>query len=487
MTLLLNLIGPRGIHQSSDYRLTNISTGRSVEDELGSKQAHFLAKLWTAHISFTGIASVGSRKTRGWVLETLGRSETVDARTAMASLADTAAVQLQPVARKDWFLTIVATVFEKGHNARIFVVSCIDRPGRPPLGQPLDHFEVTEVSADAPTELIFGCTRAVRLADRRFLKNLNRRETDGSEIRRALARVNSRAAKRSNGTISEGCLVSTTLLNGSSYSENFGRTPGAPVDMVGSPEMLELLKKTQGPRPVLVQEQSRRVENVRETTLGPMNVTEGSTLIVKTKGESPTLFMTSSNGDTFRHARATKTDLDTEWAKLEDGKQAGASHRIEFSSTSGSYVFNGPNGRSPAYGSMEFFGVSGDAVVTKDRVTKIVLGRFKIQAYPAFEHHSEPIRSTWKIPSQLTVNGAEPHDWGYMVDIVIDSTGASINIHENFVAFRSTGILAVSFLQNTEELVLASAARNFRTMISKESPSASVELEARMLLRDIIP
>jgi hypothetical protein len=487
MTLLLNLIGPHGIHQSSDYRLTNISTGKSIEDEVGSKQVQFLARSWTAQISFTGIASVGSRKTRDWVLETLSRSEITDARTAMASLAETAAVQLHPGPGKAWSLTIVATVIEKGHNARVFVVSCIDRPGQPPLSQPLDHFEVTEVSANAPTELIFGYTEAVTQADRRFLKNLNKRGTDESEVRRALVRVNSRSAKRSNGTISEGCLVSSTVPNGSSSHENFGRTPGLPIDMVGSIEMLEIVKKTQGPRPVLVQGRSARFENVREASLRTMNLTEGSTLIIKAKAESPLLFITSANGDTVRYPRATNIDLDSEWAKLEEGKQAGASHRIEFSSTSGSCIFNGPNGPSPTYGSIEFLGVPGDAVVTKNRVTKIVLGSFKIQAYPDFEHHSVPVRTFWNVPSRLTVNAAEPHDWGHTVEMVIDPSGASISIHESSVAFRSSGIAALSFLQDTEELVLSSATRPFKMAISKESPSASVILEARVLLRDITP
>lgn len=218
-----------------------------------------------------------------------------------------------------------------------------------------------------------------------------------------------------------------------------------------------------------------------------MNVIEGSTLIVKTRGESPPLFVTSSNGDTFRHARATNTDLDAEWAKLEEGRQAGARHRIEFSSAYGSHVFNGPNGPYPKYGSIEFLGLSGDAMVTKNRVTKIVIGSFKIQAYPAFEHHSVPMKTIWNLSSRLTVDGAQAHDWGYTMEIAIDPTGASITIHDNSVAFRSTGSAAISCLQDTEELVLCSATRPSKMVISKESPSASALLEARVFLRDIIP
>lgn len=492
MTLLLNLIGPRGIHQSSDYRLTDVSTRQAIEDELGSKQVHFLGSKWSAQISFTGFASIGQRKTHDWILEILERSANSDAHAAIIGLAERAAFELRGIAPKDRFLTIVATVLEKGREPRVFVVSCIDRPGKPPLSQPLDHFEVTEVLADSPKELIFGYTKAVSQADRRFLEHLNKGRTDQAEIRRALARVNSRAAKRSNGAISEGCLVSSTMPNGLGASENLGRVPGLPTDFAGSVEMAERIKRAQRTdRPVFIQGRHGSFENTRQATLGPMNVNEGSTLIVQVAGDSPPLFVTDSNGNTFRtgriHPSAMSTGLDAEWMKLEDGKKAGASHRVEFSSTSYSHVFNGPTGPNLKYGSMEFLGVTGDAVVTKNRVTKIELGSFRIQAYPAFEHLSAALKTGWNIRSRLVLHGAEPHDWGYTVDLVLGPSGASIRIHDNSVAFRSTGVAALSFLEDSEELVLASSTRPFEITISKEQPNASAVVEARLFLRDIVP
>src|ERR1700730_2545790 len=105
MTLLINLLGPRGIHQSSDYRLTDLVTRRPIEDEFGSKQLAHVASTWSAQISFTGFAQIGLRKTRDWILECLGHQpQSVDAATALSGLASTAAVELRHVPRKDWFL-----------------------------------------------------------------------------------------------------------------------------------------------------------------------------------------------------------------------------------------------------------------------------------------------------------------------------------------------------------------------------------------------
>jgi hypothetical protein len=131
MTLLLNLLGPRGIHQSSDYRLIKCATWSPIEDEFGSKQLAHVASTWSAQISFTGVADNGQRKTRDWILECLGHQpQSVDAATALSGLASTAAVELRRVPRKDWFLTIVATVHERSGATRLFVVSCAESYAR---------------------------------------------------------------------------------------------------------------------------------------------------------------------------------------------------------------------------------------------------------------------------------------------------------------------------------------------------------------------
>ena len=59
MTLLLTAMNTAAIHQSSDYRLTDLSTGKPVEDSAGAKQVSFGGMDFAAQISFTGVASVG--------------------------------------------------------------------------------------------------------------------------------------------------------------------------------------------------------------------------------------------------------------------------------------------------------------------------------------------------------------------------------------------------------------------------------------------
>jgi len=488
MTLLLNLVGPHGIHQSSDFRLTDLTTRRPIEDEFGSKQLHHMTKMWSAWVSFTGFAQIGHRKTHDWILDSL-RLAAGSADTAMAELATAAAIELRKVPRKDWFLTIVATVIETGGAARLFVVSCVDRPAKPPLSQPLDYFEVHELSTNNPQVLIFGCANTVAKADRKFLENLSRSKANHAEIRRSLARVNARSARRSNGAVSEGCLVSSTTLDGKNALENFGGTPGVTADVAGSAEAIEVIKKAQkGKRPVFRQGRAASAVDAKELTLEPMNVLEGSTLVAKFVGDSPALFVTDSGGNTFRQAPrpfgAKEIDEDAEWAKFEDGLLAGPTRVIPFSSTSRSVTFDGPDGAR--LGVMEFVGMEGEALAAKNRVAKIALGTATVHISPAFKHPTEALRTTWEVRSVLTISGVQPHNWAYSVVMILDPSGGMILIQRNSVALRSTNFQSpLTCLTESEELVVVSSTRPTVVKISRDQPSASASIEARLFLRDI--
>jgi hypothetical protein len=495
MTLLLNLLGPRGIHQSSDYRLTDLQTRRPIEDEFGSKQLAHVASTWRARISFTGFAQIGHRKTRDWILECLRHPQSMDAATALSGLASRASVELQGVRRKDWFLTIVATVWERSGTTKLFVVSCADRPGKPPLNQPLDHFEVSEVPTVTPRVLIYGSIDFVTRADRKLLKQLSRGTVDQAEIRSALARVNARSAKRSNGFISEGCLVTSYTPDGTSASENYGRTPGLTADMAASAEVFEEDTKEQkkvGRRPVFIQskEQLHRGPMAEVTTQGP-KFSKGSTVHVTVIADAPVLFVTSDSGDTYR-ARPKSynekiVDLDAEWAqfeaKLEASASAGPARSIAFSSTSASHTFNGPGGAK--VGVMEIVGSRGDAIVMKKRVTRITLGIVTARVLPTFEHQALPMKTHWDIPSRLTIDDAQPHGWSYTVDMFFDASGGTLSIRRNSSTLRSSNFSPLSWLDDTEELVVVSSMRPAFISISKDNSYASSCIEARLILRDI--
>jgi hypothetical protein len=489
MTLLLNLLGPSGVHQSSDYRLTDLATRRPIEDEFGSKQIAHLASTWSAQISFTGVAQIGQRKTRDWIVECLrGQPQSADAATALSGLASRAAVELRGVPRKERFLTIVATVLERSAT-RLFVVSCTDQPGKPPLNQPLDHFEVSEVSTVTPRVLIFGFTHAVTKEDRKLLKHLSRSPVDQAQIRRALARINVRSAIRSNGAVSEGSLVTSTT-DGGSESENYGQTPGITVGIAGSAEAFDVISEAQrGKRPVFIQSKVSPPGR-RSVTFDGSKLPKDSTLLIKV-ADPATLFVIDDLGNTLTQVPkpfgAKVVDQDAEWAqfeaKLEDSAPAGPGRSIAFSSTSHSYAFNGPSGAK--VGVMEIVGSKGDAIVMKNHVTRITLGIVTARAFPTFEHPAQTLKTHWNIRSVPTIDGAQPHGWLYTVDMLLDASGGTLTIRQNSVALRLSNCSSLSCLDDTEELVVVSSMRPEAMSISKDQPYASGCIEVRLLLQAI--
>jgi len=140
VTLLLNLLGQSGIHTSSDYRLTDVRTQRTIEDMAGSKQFRVTRPTWSADVSFTGIAQVGGWKTRDWIAQVLsGTPNSSEVAVVVADLARAGTKELLALPRNLRQLTIVLAVTEKRKPSRLFVISSFDRPGWPPLGNTLEH------------------------------------------------------------------------------------------------------------------------------------------------------------------------------------------------------------------------------------------------------------------------------------------------------------------------------------------------------------
>ena len=232
MTLLLNLVVPSGIYQSSDYRLTDVSHGRTIEDAFGSKQLSFTSPTWRVYISFTGTAEIGGLKTRDWILDSLEKLQhPITGKEAIAKIAERGTDEFQRVAREHRILTITVALDEGSARARFFVISCNEIPGQPLPALPFDEFRIYEFSSRKPKAVILGFTECVSKTDRKLLKNLIDSNLAVADIRKALAKINARSAKKSRGLVSEGCLVSAILSNGKRLSENFGRVPGIPTDM----------------------------------------------------------------------------------------------------------------------------------------------------------------------------------------------------------------------------------------------------------------
>jgi hypothetical protein len=417
----------------------------------------------------------------------------MDAATALSGLASRAAIELRGVSLKYRSLTIVVTVIERSGATKLFVVSNTDRPGKPPLNQTLDYFDVSEVSTATPRVLIFGSTYTVTKADRKLLKQLSRSTADQVEIRRAIAEVNGRSAIRSNGVVSEGCLVTSNTPDGGSASENYGRTPGLTIDMAGSAEALEVILEAQrGKRPVFNQSTGLIWQGAptNEMTLKTHNISKGSTLLVRASADAAPLFLTDDAGNTYtsmpQPVGAKVVDRDPEWAKfeaeLEQRAAAGPARSIAFSSTSDSYAFNGPSGAK--VGVMEIVGSKGDAIVMKNRVTRIRLGIVTVRALPTYEHPAQAMKTHWDVRSLPTIDGAQPPEWRYTVDMLVNGSGGTLSIRQNSVALRLSNF-SLSCLDDTEELVVVSSMRPATMRICKDKPYVSGCVEARLFIRAI--
>jgi hypothetical protein len=480
MTLLLNLVGPRGIHQSSDYRLTSVSMHRPIDDEFGSKQVHHIARGWTAQISFTGFAQIGNRKTQEWILECLnGADASADAVTVLDDVAARAAFELRPIPQKDWFLIIVATVTDEG-GVSLFVISCMGNPSGAPNMQPLDHFAVYEIATSVQRELIFGCTNAVSQADRKFLAKLNRGKVEPTDIRSALARINARSARRSKGAVSEACLVASTMPDGTTITENVGRTPG---NYAGSAELLDQIYKGDGGKMTFVQGRGGRIDGT-QFTFGPINTSEGSTQIIKTRGGGRMLFATDSLGDTVRllPRRTGVLDEAAEWARLEQG-DPGPARKIAFSSTPHSITFNGPDGS--AFAVVEFSGTAGEVIVMRNRAPKITLGELTVRLLPGSKRLAEVVKGYGDIRSAPTIDRAQPHNWVYTVDLAVDKSIITVSIRQNSAALRSDRFPSMSCVTGSEELVVVANMEPRVIRLSPDALTATASIEARLLVRPI--
>jgi hypothetical protein len=109
-----------------------------------------------------------------------------------------------------------------------------------------------------------------------------------------------------------------------------------------------------------------------------------------------------------------------------------------------------------------------------------------VRALPAFKHQAQPLKTSWYVNSCPTIDGVQPHEWSYTVDMLLDASGAELSIQQNSVALRSVNFPSpLSGVTDSEELILVSSMRPATIKISKDQPSASANIEARLFVREI--
>jgi hypothetical protein len=245
MTLILTIANERGVHQSSDYRLTDQRTGDPITDEAGTKQLDaIIPPGMSIQLAFTGVARVTAGRqtvnTREWLqTELQALPPKSDLRTICDILAKRCTKQMKPLGSKGE-LTLVFAVAEIGQPFRVAVISNARRK---------KQFGIRVRTVKKPFHLISGYRDAVPENERHRLKALARDTAKSlEEIRKALADVNVIAAGKSKGWISEECWVGSQFADGAALrrieKHGFGGVvEGTVPQLFGGLDMLQWIKE----------------------------------------------------------------------------------------------------------------------------------------------------------------------------------------------------------------------------------------------------
>jgi len=267
MTLILTIANLRGVHQSSDYQLTDPRNGHLVSDRAGSKQLEAGFRRLHLNLAFTGVAEGTTGRTMDWLsaeLKALPHDSTL--QNICKSLAKRSTREMKPY-RLGGVLTLVLTAAEVEKPFRVAEISNVRNwKEKPPRAK--GHFDIQIRTVKRPFHLISGYRDCVPLLERQRLKALARdpnRTTE--EIGDALAAINAIAAKKSGGSVSNGCWISSQVVDGKARRfdiRNVGQHGDSVQHILGGVDVADLMKKQFEPAPG----EELRVKHIGGLTMG---------------------------------------------------------------------------------------------------------------------------------------------------------------------------------------------------------------------------
>jgi hypothetical protein len=208
MTLNLTIVGPHGIWQCSDHRLTDSATGKRFQNH-SVKHVIFRSKDGGALLAYSGAGRVKHIDLSDWIRETLrGESRTLDQSF----------IALRENADKDLAALLKGLGIVHMFSIGAFIAGrawCVQiRNFVPSSGAVLDHFETAAAEFSAEGQgFLFGDPAAVTPSDQRWLlKVAKRKPRKPSEFRKLLATINRRAAQTPAGRISVSPECVTTYM-----------------------------------------------------------------------------------------------------------------------------------------------------------------------------------------------------------------------------------------------------------------------------------
>jgi hypothetical protein len=249
MTLILTVGNFRGVHQSSDYQLTDPNSGAPVSDQAGSKQLEAGFKGLHLQLAFTGTAAVrkgGSiERTIDWIsaeLNALPHDSSL--QQICDALSRRSASAMAPLGPRG-VLTLVLVAATVGKPFRVAVISNSQWSACPPRAS--TNFRIRIHTIQRPFYLISGYRDAVASRERHRLAALSRAtDNEQKRILNTLAEFNAIAAQNSGGYVSEGCWVTSTLADGRvrrSAMQNVGTQGGSIPQLFAGVNHWEVIKR----------------------------------------------------------------------------------------------------------------------------------------------------------------------------------------------------------------------------------------------------
>jgi hypothetical protein len=247
MTLILTVANSSGVHQSSDYQLTDPGTGAPVSDRAGSKQLDAEFKGLNLQLAFTGVASVrtgsSTQRTIDWLsaeLKALPQDSSL--QDICNALSKRGAAAMKPLGPRG-VLTLILACSGVGEPFRVAVVSNAHWGEHPPRAK--DHFDIAIHVIKKPFSLISGFRDSVPPLERHRIRALAR--ASAQDIQDGLAAINAIAAGNSQGYVSKECWVtSQQASNGGGLrfaAINVGEQKGLVTHVRGGFDVFDWVKK----------------------------------------------------------------------------------------------------------------------------------------------------------------------------------------------------------------------------------------------------
>ena len=211
MTLNITVTTRRGIYQSADYRLIDVTTGTTFDFET-QKIVLVNAFKWSATVCFAGVGRTHDLDVGEWLAERVGSIQFNDPFERLIH-------ELQQA--RDWLSAVPAPNNKHSFSVGAFVgaeavfalVSNFEQPFGVASTSASPNLSVYEIRPSKPMTFVSGQKHEVSKSVQRGLASLASGDPEPARMYSALADVNRRAAMR-NTSISRACFTTHVRLTG---------------------------------------------------------------------------------------------------------------------------------------------------------------------------------------------------------------------------------------------------------------------------------